>query len=137
MTDENDDRAVGFLNGEGLTQAVIVGNARRHHFSAAIGAGTQRGRKAKECAEQAQGSIAIGGCSVCHRAVLVPYWWGSSVSINDKAVADLVASNRFDTSGNAVNSIDLRQQCRLRIRCRRKPIIGTRQLFLGDGPNDV
>src|ERR1700687_3092430 len=103
MTDENDDGAVGFLNRDRMTHAVIVGDARRHHFSAGIGAGTQRGRKAKECAEQAQGSIAIDGCSICHRAVLVPYWWGSSVSINDKAVADLVAFSRFDAAGNAVD----------------------------------
>ncbi len=48
MTDEDDDRAVGFLDRDRMTQAVIVGNARRHDFSAGIGARTQRDGKAGE-----------------------------------------------------------------------------------------
>jgi len=42
VTDENHDGAVGFLDRDRMTQAVIVGNARRHDFSAGICARTQR-----------------------------------------------------------------------------------------------
>src|SRR5260370_28012787 len=97
-----------------MTQAVIVGNARRHPFSAGI-APTQRDRKASECAQQAQGSIAIDRYSVCHRAVLVPHQSASSVSVNDKAIAALIASNRLDAAGSAIDPTDLGQQCRLGI----------------------
>src|SRR5258708_20600096 len=93
MTDENDDRAVGFLNRDRMTQAVIVGNARRHHFSAAIGAGTQRGRKAKECAEQAQGSIAIRGGSFFYLGFPLPRWGGGVVPIHVKTPAYPVISH--------------------------------------------
>src|SRR6266576_3146625 len=114
MTDENDGRAVGFLNRDRMTQAVIVGNTRRRDF-AGIRACTQRDRSASECAEQAQGSMAIGRCSVCHRSVLVPHWSGGSVSVSDEAKVALVAANRFGAAGNAINLVDMGQQCRLGI----------------------
>src|SRR6266436_5226535 len=67
----------------------------------------------------------------------VPRWSGGPVSVNDEAKVGLVGSNRLDAGGNAVNPVDLGQQRRLGVRCRRKPVIGTRQLLLGNRPNHI
>jgi hypothetical protein len=42
VTDEDDDGSVGFLDRDLMTQALILGNARRHDFFAVFGARPQR-----------------------------------------------------------------------------------------------
>ncbi len=72
MTDEDHDRAVGFLDRDGMAQPIVLGHARRHEFAAGVVAGSERDREAQECAQAAQGAMAIGRCDACHRSVLFP-----------------------------------------------------------------
>src|SRR5260221_12559807 len=115
MTDEDDDRPVGFMDRNGMTQPVMVGTACRHGLCPAICARTQRCREANERAVKPQGSEAIGRCSMCRHPVLLPHWPGRSVSVSDKAIGAPVASNRLAAAGNAINPINSAQQCRLGI----------------------
>src|SRR3981189_460226 len=66
MTDEDDDRAVGFLNSDRMTLAIIVGNARRHDF-VSMRASAQHDCKTDKRSRDAVGAIAADGYSGCHR----------------------------------------------------------------------
>src|SRR3984957_13804219 len=67
--------------------------------------------------------------------VIVPS--SSRGSVNDETEIALIAADRFGATGNAVDSVDLGEQCRLGIRCGRKSVIRARQLFLRHGANDI
>jgi hypothetical protein len=71
MTDENHDRAISFVNGDGVTLAVIVRDARSDDFTTGLGACPQHGRKANERTQEAQRLGAINRRSASHRSVLV------------------------------------------------------------------
>jgi hypothetical protein len=71
MTDEYNDRAIGFLHGDRMPEAVIVGHARGHDLRSLL-ARAQRRRKANERTKQAQGAEALYRCFVRHGSVPVP-----------------------------------------------------------------
>src|SRR6185295_5147931 len=61
----------------------------------------------------------------------------AGASIDDETKIALVACDRIDVGGDAINPVDAGEQRRLRIGSRREAIIGSRQLLLRDGPNDI
>src|ERR1700719_2406014 len=72
MADEDDDRMVGFLNRDGMAQAVVFGDARRHDLSAGIVAAAEHCGNGGECAQQTQASTAIDCYFFSHRSVPQP-----------------------------------------------------------------
>ena len=73
LADEDDDRAVGFLDGDRMALAVVVGKRRRDDLRVGVLAGPQHDGKADERSRQAEGAAAIErACSVVIGLVLVP-----------------------------------------------------------------
>jgi hypothetical protein len=60
MTDENHDRLVGFLNGDRMALAIIVGNARRQLLVGML-ASPERDGKADKRSRDEEGSLAVDG----------------------------------------------------------------------------
>ena len=59
MTDEDDDRLIGFLDGDRVALAIIVGNARRHRV-VGMGAGSKRhGETDKRSRPRRQGALRL------------------------------------------------------------------------------
>ncbi len=69
MANEDDDRPVAFMNRNGVTQAVIVGNACRQVCPSC--ACTQRECEAYEGTAKAQGPELVGGSFICHRPLIL------------------------------------------------------------------
>src|SRR5437773_2400871 len=112
MANEDDDRPVAFMNRNGMTQAVIVGNACRHFC---IGSAcTQRDCEPNESPAKTEGSELVGGSFICHRSLFSPRRPDRSLSVGDKAIGAPVASNRLGAAGNAIDPINSAQQQRLR-----------------------
>jgi len=59
--DENDDRAVGFLDRDRMAQAIVVGHARRRYDIGGVLAGAERDGKTDQRSRQADGAPEIGG----------------------------------------------------------------------------
>src|SRR5436309_8085674 len=114
MANEDDNRPVAFMNRNGMTQAVIVGNACRHDFCTGC-ACTQRDCETNQRATKAQGSESVGESFICHRPLLLAALAEQAVSVGDKAIGAPVASNRLAAAGNAIDPINSAQQYRLRI----------------------
>ena len=72
MTDEDDDRAIPFVNGDRMTLAIIDWNARRHDLVVGQRARRERGRKPDKRAQQAQNRQTIDRCFRCHGFILGP-----------------------------------------------------------------
>jgi hypothetical protein len=60
-TDEDHDRAVGFLDRDRMAQAVVVGHARRRHHLGGVLAGAKRYGNTDQRSRQAEGAPGIGG----------------------------------------------------------------------------
>src|SRR5258707_10080571 len=99
MTDENDDGLVGFLNGNGMTQAIIVGNARGKSLLGMRTSSQHDGKTDKRCRD-AEDAIAIGGYLGCHRLCPRP------ASVGDKAIGAAIIPGRLDAARNAIDAID-------------------------------
>ena len=66
VADEHDDRAVGFRDGDRVTQAIVVGHAAGDDRLRRRAAGTEQSGKADERAEQVRPASAIVCWSVGH-----------------------------------------------------------------------
>src|SRR3954470_4167041 len=109
MADENDDRAVGFVNSDGMTLAIIVGNTRRH-FILGMPASSKHDCKADKRSRDAERTLAIEGYLGCH--LLCP----RPASVGDKAVGAAIIPGRLDAARSAVNAIDAAQEIGFSVR---------------------
>src|ERR1700704_3399213 len=98
MTDEDDDRAVGFLNSDRMTLAIIVGNARRHDF-VSMRASAQHDCKTDKRSRDAVGAIAVDGYSGCHRFRPRP------ASVGNKAIGAAIIPDRLEAARKSADSI--------------------------------
>src|ERR1700738_4273881 len=116
MTDENHDRLVGFLNGDRVALAIIVGNARRQLFVGMLASSERDGKTDKRSRDE-EGSLAVDGNFGCHCLCPRP------ASVGNKAIGAAIIPDRLDAARNAIDAINAAQEIGLRVRPTRKTIL--------------
>src|SRR5213595_277155 len=107
------------MNRNGMTQPIILGNARDQSAIGMRASSQHNGNADKRCRD-AEDAIAIGGYLGCHR------WYPRPASVGDKAIGAAIIPRRLDPTRNAIDAIDAAQQIGLWIRRGREAVIRTR-----------
>ncbi len=109
VADEDDNRPVGFLNGDRMTLTIIVRVTRDRHGFLGMRAGSQRDCKTNKRSRRAAGANAVDGYFHCHRFRPRP------VSVGDKAIGAAIIPGGLYPARNAIDTIDVADQIGLRI----------------------